>query len=308
MTLETQSPYGSIADLEWADLWDEYDRRMRASIEAHERPKEKYGLTDCGGGAFLQDLRLVDPSGECIVAIQRSTALLRKAEEALKKQVVGLPEGWRSEKILNRIICILEYEDCRLRSDIIRAFRRMKCDNDSLSDLCVLAKTENGFALAVEAIGKVGSKDALNALRGLAQFAGEDEIKLKQLSDAAVEISVRMGEPKVVALLVNRLIAAFGQLHDAEVKASEVPDEVRDAPEQIIEKILFVIDQSRETISPRLLEQLVSLGSINPAASPNGTENFENPHLGINQAIISQSLEPIRDAARGELERRRMAS
>jgi hypothetical protein len=295
----SETTYGMLEELEWPDLWDDYERAARSFVEAHEGPMKKYGISEADGiGCLMQQLRILDTSGECLARLRRTQDQLRRAESKLKSKLELLPNEWRSEKTFHRILCVLNLEECCIYSDMAKAFRKMYVDNRSLEDLIALAKTRLGLSLAIEAVVKVGTIEARAALVEISHDvkAKGDHKKSQLINDAAVAISVNLHDRHVIPVLVNRLVAAYGK-----------PVEEREVePIAIIESLLSVIEHARGELQPALLQQLSGLGG----EESEEVEGQPKPksRLGIQQAIIAHDLRPVRDVAKQELRRRAIAS
>ncbi len=289
MNWRSAENYKLIEELEWPDLWDDYERAVSVCIGAHDEPMKRFGIKDADGGRLLQQLRLLDPSGECLSRIKRSQDSLHRAEGKLRSKLELLPDDWRSDKTFHRMLCVLNIRDCSIYKEICSAFDKMHVDNRSLVDLIALSRTRMGFPVALNLVVRVGSKEARGTLLKIAKNVQGNEAKTALLNDAAVAVSVKIQDRHVIPVLVNRLTTVYA-------RSPENRDEQAAA---IIADILSVIENTREELAPKLLQQLSALGC---------SENKSNPQLGIEQSIINRDLSPIREAARQELQRRRVAS
>jgi len=292
----TETHYGLIEELEWPDFWDDYERAVHGFADAHEAPRQRFGIAETDVGRLQQQLRILDPSGTCLARLRRSQESLGKAECALRSKLELLPEEWKSDKAFHRILGVLNLDECSIFSHVVKAFEKMHVDNSSLKDLIALAKSKHGFALAVDAAVRVGTAEARKALLEIASEAKEDEHKKGLLNDAAVALSVKLHDRYVIPVLVNRLIAAYSK--------SENPST---EPKTIVADLLGVIEHSRDQLAPSLLSQLSRLGGTEADETSHQKAPSSNAKLGIEQAVISRDLRPIRDAAREELQRRERA-
>ncbi|MFG0290824.1 MAG: hypothetical protein ACF8CQ_21825 [Rhodopirellula sp. JB044] len=296
MSWRSAEDYKLIEELEWPDLWDDYERAVSVCISAHEEPMQRFGIKDSDGGRLFQQLRLLDPSGDCLKKIKRSQEALHRAEGALRSKLSLLPDDWRSDKTFHRMLCVLNIRDCSIYKDICKAFDKMHVDNRSLVDLIALSRTRMGFPVALKLVVRVGTKEARGTLLKISRNVHDNEAKMALLNDAAVAVSVKIHDRHVIPLLVNRLITVYS-------KACEDRDEQAGS---IIADLLEVMEHTRDELAPKLLQQLAALGGDTGAAT--GEDGKENSQLGIKQSIINRDLGPIREAARQELQRRRVAS
>lgn len=321
-----EASYGAVEELEWPETWDQYERAVRSFEDAHVRPCEVFGISEESGGPLIHQLRILDTGGEYIASLQHWQSAVHKAEDGLKRLLTRLPKDWYSAKVLDRITRLLDLEQCHIRPVLIQSLQSMRVDNDKLADLQALAKTRNGFDQAINAIERVGTREALESLSKIAgSFAGQPDSvskarRLGRLNDAAVAISVQLKEPKVIPLLVNRLTATYANSSGAD---SPMPgdspmagdllmvgkDSHRHAAvNAIIEQLMTVINASSERLHEKLLVQLAGLGLVDLPDDDVKQRHLENPHLGVEQAMITRDLLPVRTAARRELERRKIAS
>ncbi|TWU03782.1 hypothetical protein [Neorhodopirellula pilleata] len=303
-----EASYGAVEELEWPDIWDDYERAVRNFADAHRRPCEEFGISEEVGGPLIHQLRFLDPKGECIAALQRWQASLHKAEDSLRRLLKRLPDDWRSAKVLDRISRLFELEQCAIDVSLVESLRKMHVDNESLVDLVAFSKTLRGFEHAVEAIERVGTKEAREAISRIAHTVTEHPTRLNRLGDAAIAISVQLNEPKVIPLLVNRLAAAYAN-------ASKEPppigqNQTLESPPigKIVAQLLTVIEGSGDRLQEKLLIQLAGLGLVDTSPEEVERRRLENPHLGVEQAMITRDLLPVRTAARREIEKRKIAS
>lgn len=299
-----EASYGAAEELEWPDVWDNYERAVRSFAEAHERPCKKFGISEAAGGPLIHQLRVLDPSGEFLINLQRWQQSLRHAEDALRRQLKRLPEGWTSVKVLDRIGSFFDLEGCTITSSLFDALRLMKADDESLVDLIGIAKSRYGFKAACEAFVRVGTRRARAAIAEVAHHFPENPERLTALSNAAVEISIGLRDPKVIPILVNRLVAAYASTFDGRPKTVASLDEPSDQPETIVTNLMDILEARHAKLSDKLLEQLSGLGLVDSAENSHAA----NPHLGVEQAIITRDLQPVRLIARRELEQRKLAS
>lgn len=281
--------YGLIEELEWPDLWDDYERAAHSFADAHEAPRKRFGIPEDDGVCLQQQLRILDPKGDCLAKLKRAQESLGKAECALRSKLELLPDQWRSEKAFHRILCVLNLDECSVYSHVANAFRKMHVENGSLNDFVALSRSKHGFSLALEAIVRVGSQEARETLLVIAKEMNNDkndrgmetEAKKKQLNDAAVALSVKLKDRHVISFLVHRLTAAYSNSEESAYQ-----------PAVIIRDLLTVIEHAHKELAPKLLEQLARLG---------GSELEE-------ASVIARDLRPIREAARREIKRRKLAS
>lgn len=299
-----EASYGAAEELEWPDLWENYERAVRSLAEAHERPCRKFGISEAAGGPLIHQLRVLDPKGEYLINLQRRQQSLRKAEDALRRQLKRLPEGWTSAKVLDRISCLFDLEGCTVTSSLCDSTRLMKVDNQSLVDLVSMAKTRHGFQAACAAFIRVGTREARAAIAEVAHHYAEKPDHLTALSDAAVEISVGLRDIKVIPILVNRLVASYGSNLDGHPKTVASLDDPSTSPETIVTQLMDILETRQNKLPDKLLVQLSGLGMVDPV----DVSQAANPHLGVEQAIITRDLQPVRLLARRELEQRKLAS
>lgn len=299
-----EASYGAAEELEWPDLWENYERAVRSFAEAHERPCKKFGISEAAGGPLIHQLRVLDPSGECLINLQRWQQSLRHAEDALRRQLKRLPEGWASVKVLDRISCLFDLEGCTVTSNLFDAMRLMRADNQSLVDLVGMAKSRYGFKAACEAFVRAGTREARAAIAEVAHHYPEKPDRLTALSNAAVQISVGLRDAKVIPILVNRLVAAYASTFDHQPKTVASNDDDSNQPETIVTDLMNILEARHAKLPDKLLEQLSGLGLVDPAENSQSA----NPHLGVEQAIITRDLQPVRSLARRELEQRKLAS
>ncbi|MCM2369426.1 hypothetical protein [Aporhodopirellula aestuarii] len=295
MTWRSAEKYKLMEELEWPDYWDDYERAVSVCASAHDEPMKRFGLNESEGGRLLQHLRLLDPSGECLARIKRSQGSLHRAEAALRSKLELMPDDWRSDKTFHRMLCVLNIRNCSIYKEIVKAFGKMHVDNRSLVDLIALSRTRMGFPVALDLVVRVGTKEARGTLLKIARNVQNNPAKTALLNDAAVAVSVKINDRHVIPVLVNRLITAYGR--QSEKREDEVSS--------IIADLLGVIQNTREELAPKLLQQLAALGG---ADSRNESDDIANPQLGIGQSIISRDLSPIRELARQEMQRRKVAS
>ena len=303
-----EASYGAVEELEWPDIWDGYERAVRNYADAHRRPCEEFGISEEVGGPLIHQLRFLDPKGECIAALQRWQASLHKAEDSLRRQLKRLPDNWRSAKILDRMSRLFEFEQCAITDVLTETLRKMHVDNNTLVDLIAFSKTLRGFDHAVEAIERIGTKEAREAISQIAHTVTEQPARLIRLGDAAIAISVHLNEPKVIPLLVNRLAAAY-----ANASKEPPPIDQKHVPEtppigRIVTQLLTVVEGASERLQEKVLIQLAGLGLVDVSTEEVEKRRLENPHLGVEQAMITRDLLPVRTAARQEIERRKIAS
>lgn len=301
----TEMSYGLIEELEWPDFWDDYERATHGFADAHDAPRERFGIPDDDKVCLQQQLRILDPTGDCLARLKRAQESLGKAECALRSKLELLPDQWRSDKAFHRILCVLNLNECSILQYVANAFQKMHVDNDSLSDLVALARSKHGFSLALDAIVRVGTKQARQTLLQIANETNKVESENKEqcdarkilLNDAAVALSVKLNDRHVIPILVNRLIAAYSKTEESGSKTSA-----------IIGDILGVIRHAHRELTPTLLEQLARLGGAEADEASYRATPKENSSLGVEQAMIARDLRPIRDAARQEIKRRKIAS
>lgn len=309
-----KASYGAVEELEWPDTWDGYERAVRSFADAHVRPCQEFGISEETGGPLIHQLRILDPGGEYIASLQHWQSALHKAEDALKRLLKRLPDNWSSAKLLDRITCLFDLEECAIESTLIQSLKQMHVDNDTLVDLIALSKTRRGFSQAIDAIERVGTKEAQESLSRIAAILAdhpESPMKtqcLARLNDAAVAISVELKEPKVIPLLVNRLTAAYANAFTGAPPVLGLDRPSRSPAEKIIDQLMTVIDASSESLKDKLLVQLAGLGLVDLPDDEVERRKLENPHLGVEQAMITRDLLPVRTAARQELQRRKIAS
>ena len=309
MALQTVDvSYRTVSELESPDLWDQYELYERRCRRAYERPREQFGITEVDDGKFLSQLRVVDPGGESINEIRRCRSSLHKAQDSLNHALKRIPDDWQSESIFYRIIAFVEQGYPELLEGLVIALGRMKVDNKILPRFEPLINSSHGFKMAVDGIAKAGTEKARAMLVKVAKQVRDDEEKTALLNDAAVTISVKLHDRRVIPVLVDRLTKAYSELPSETAETMTKKQAKSSEHSKIIEDLLSVVYHSHAELSPRLLHQLAALGVFSHQGQSPQVESVENPDLGINQAIISRDLRPIREAAVHELERRKMAS
>ena len=297
----------SVVELENPDLWDSYFRNVRGFLNSYDAPREKFGITAKDDGDFLAELRVLDPSGDSVAEIRRYRDRMVRAEGALFRALKTLPEDWESPAILNGLIRMFDEDRGPVDPTVVNALRQMKVTTKTLPDLVALAKSEQGFEPAVQAIARVATPEAMASLAKVGKRNQESPEKLAILDQAALDISIRRHDERAIPLLVHQLVEAYGNKFD-ENENPEGNTQPKRRPAEIIESILSIMREGNHRLPVELLIQLSGLGAAQGRAASEIDTDEPNPHLGISQAIVAKDLQPIRDAARLELEQRKMVS
>ncbi len=300
--------YRTIHEIEAPDLWDQYEQTACACKRAYQRPREMYGIKEQDDGKFLMELRIVDPKGESLAEIRRCRTNFLRATDALNRGLRRLHEGWNSDAIFDRIICFTNEAHELILESLSIALSRMEATNHSLRNLESLLESPIGFKMAIELIVKTATPQARSMLAEVSKQAQGDAGKLVLLNDAAVAMAVKLNDVRAIPLLVNRLTKAYANASSVETTPPQRATRMMSQPTEIVEGLLSVVHHNLEELHPQLLHQLVRLGAVSRAIEEGIAPNWQNSKLGISQAIITRDLQPVRDAALHELQRRKIAS